>query len=242
MEIKIFNFHNLRNAAHYQFQTDFVAMVERYEPKTLGIEEIYAVYKPKYLNEGIALVSISKSATSEQIEIADKGRDSAYRCIVDDVRSKEGHFMPEVKEAAKRVLVILDRYGNLAPKPNDEESGLITSLIDDLRTKAAADLVTLSNVEWIDELERLNDAFIALEASRNSEEANRTELRMKQVRVEVDAAYKKIEKRINALIELNGEEPYAKFVKELNARITRAQESIAISRAKKKTTEAQKAE
>lgn len=86
-------------------------------------------------------------------------------------------------------------------------------------------------MDWIDELERLNNVFVALEATRNSEEATRTELRMKQVRVQVDAAYKKIVKRINALIIVNGEAPYAEFVKELNARISRAQDSIALSKA-----------
>ena len=148
-----------------------------------------------------------------------------------------------MREAARRVKVILDGFGNLARKPDDEESGLISSLIADLRTKVATEIQTLSIVEWINELERLNNVFIALEATRNSEEASRTELRMKQIRVEVDAAYKKIVKRINALIVVNGEAPYAEFVKELNARITRAKESIAISKgqtAKTPVTEAPK--
>ena len=93
-----------------------------------------------------------------------------------------------------------------------------------------ADIATIQLIDWIAELERLNNAFIALEATRNSEEANRTELRMKTVRVDVDAAYNKIIKRINALIIVNGEAPYADFVKELNARIARAQDSIALSK------------
>lgn len=74
---------------------------------------------------------------------------------------------------------------------NDEESGLITGLIADLRAKAPADLVILDVIDWIAELERQNNVFIALEATRNSEEANRSELRMKQVRVEVDEAVSK---------------------------------------------------
>ena len=53
-------------------------------------------------------------------------------------------------------------------------------------------------VPWINMLENQNVTFKTLEATRNSEEANRSELRMKQVRLEVDAAYRKITKRINA--------------------------------------------
>jgi len=85
----------------------------------------------------------------------------------------------------------------------------------------------LGLVDWVNELERRNDAFVALQASRNSEEANRSELRMKKVRLEVDPAYRKIVERINALIIVNGEAPYAEFVKEVNARIGRAQDVIA---------------
>jgi len=243
MEIQKFDLHSQRNAGHYQFQTDFNSTVIKYTPQALGIVEDYAAYTPLLQDEGVALVAITKSATTEEVETADKNRDFTFRGLADNVTNSLNHYDPAVREAARRVKVILDGFGNLARKPDDEESGLISSLIADLRTKVATEIQTLSIVEWINELERLNNVFIALEATRNSEEATRTELRMKQVRVEVDAAYKKIVKRINALIVVNGEAPYTEFVKELNARITRAKESIAISKgqtAKTPVTEAPK--
>ena len=117
-------------------------------------------------------------------------------------------------------------------------------MVADLRTKLAAEIVTLAIVDWIDELERQNNVFIVLEATRNSEDAKKSDLRMKQVRVVVDAAYSKIVKRINALIIVNGEAPYTEFVRELNVRIGRAQDSMALIKAqtaKVTTTEAPKA-
>lgn len=230
MDIQKFDLHNLRNAGHYQFQTDFDSLVIKYTPLALGIAVAYSVYHPLLQDEGVAMVAITKSATTEQIQDGDKDRDVTLRGLVDQVRSNLNHFNLAVREAARRVMVIVDSYGNLAPKPNDEESGLITNLIADLRTQLGADLVTLAMTEWVDELERLNNVFIALEATRNSEEASRTDLRMKQVRVQVDAAYRTIIERINALIIVNGETPYVEFVKELNARIGRAQYAIAQSK------------
>jgi len=230
MEIASLYLHSQRNAAHYQFQTDFNDFVIKYTPQALGIVEDYAAYQPLLQDEGVAFVAITKSATTEEIDGADKNRDFTFRGTADKVTNSLNHFDPQVREAARRVKIIFDTYGNLAPKPDDEESGLISSLIDDLRTKVPADIATIQLIDWIAELERLNNAFIALEATRNSEEANRTELRMKTVRVDVDAAYNKIIKRINALIIVNGEAPYADFVKELNARIARAQDSIALSK------------
>ena len=238
MEIASLYLHNQRNAAHYQFQTDFNDFVIKYTPQALGIVEDYAAYQPLLQDEGVAFVAITKSATTEEIETADKNRDFTFRGTADKVTNSLNHFDPQVREAARRVKIIFDTYGNLAPKPDDEESGLISSLIDDLRTKVPADIATIQLIDWIAELERLNNAFIALEATRNSEEANRTELRMKHVRVDVDAAYNKIIKRINALIIVTGEGPYAAFVKELNARIARAQDSIALSKGQAATTPA----
>ncbi len=238
MEIQKFDSHRQRNAAHYQFQTDFNSTIIKYTPQALGIVDDYAAYTPLLEDEGVALVAITKSATTEEIDIADKNRDFTFRGLADKVTNSLNHFNPEVREAARRVKVIFDGYGNLAPKPDDEESGFIKSLIADLRTKVPAEIATLAIVDWIDEVERLNNVFVALEATRNLEEATRTELRMKQVRVQVDAAYKKIVKRINALIIVNGEAPYAEFVKELNARISRAQDSMALSRAQTAKTPA----
>ena len=232
MEIQKFDLHSQRNAAHYQFQTDFNSLVIKYSPQALGIFEDYTAYQPLLQDEGVALVAITKSATTEEIETGDKNRDFTFRGTADKVTNSLNHFDPQVREAAKRVKVIFDAYGNLAPKRDDEESGLITSLIEDLRTKVPADIATIQLIDWVAELERLNNAFIALQATRNSEEAKKSELRMKNVRVVVDAAYNKIVKRINALIIVNGEAPYAEFVKELNVRIGRAQDSIALSKGK----------
>lgn len=241
MEIPKFDLHSQRNAAHYQFQTDFNNLVIKYSPQALGIVDDYAAYVPLLDDEGVALVAIKKSATTEEIEVADRNRDFTFRGLADKVTNGLNHFNPEVREAARRVKVIFDAYGNLVSKPNDDESGLITSLIADLRTKVPAEIATLAIIDWIDELERLNNVFIALEATRNSEQAGQSELRMKQVRVKTDAAYNKIVKRINALIVINGEFLYAEFVKELNARIGRAQDAIAQSKAHKADTTAPEA-
>jgi len=244
MEIQKFDLHSQRNAAHCQFQTDFNSAIIKYTPQALGIVDDYAAYLPLWRDEGVALVAITKSATTEEIDGADKNRDFTFRGLADKVTNSLNHFNPEVREVARRVKVIFDTYGNLVPKPDDEESGLISSLVADLRTKLAAEIVTLAIVDWIDELERQNNVFIVLEATRNSEDAKKSDLRMKQVRVVVDAAYSKIVKRINALIIVNGEAPYTEFVRELNVRIGRAQDSMALIKAqtaKVTTTEAPKA-
>ena len=55
--------------------------------------------------------------------------------------------------------------------------------------------------------------------TRYTEESGKTMLQMKQVRTQIDASYRTITERINALILINGEADYANFVNELNQRI-----------------------
>lgn len=241
MEIANLNLHNQRNGGHYQFLTDFNDFVIKHTPQALGIVEAYEAFKLKYHDEIEAYKAITKSATTDDIANADHDRDITLRSTSDIAHTALNHYDANAHNAAKAVNVIFDQYGDLASKPYDEETGGIENLIKDLRTKTGAEIVTVSLVPWINMLENQNITFKTLEATRNSEEANRTELRMKQVRLEIDAAYRKITKRINALIEVNGEAPYAEFVKELNARIGRAQDAIAQSKARPAKAETPKA-
>jgi hypothetical protein len=114
---------------------------------------------------------------------------------------------------------VFDHYGNVTKKNYDEETAAINSLITDLNSTYSTDVATLGIAGWLTELKANNDAFDALMKSRYTEEATKTQLRMKQVRKEVDKAYDTIVNRINALIIVNGLRPYAAFVNELNERV-----------------------
>jgi len=241
MEITSLNLHNQRNGGHYQFLTDFNDFVIKYSPEALGINDAYDAFKIKYQDEIEAYKAITKSATTEDLANADHDRDITLRSTSNIAHTALNHYDATAHNAARKVNVIFDQYGDLPSKPYDEETGGIENLVKDLRTKTGAEIGTIGLVPWINMLEGQNITFKTLEATRNSEEANRSELRMKQVRLEVDAAYRKITKRINALIEVNGEAPYTEFVKELNARITRAKDAIAQSKARVATPEAPKA-
>ena len=135
--------------------------------------------------------------------------------------------------AAARLQVVLDTYGNIAKKPYDEETAAITSLIAELRTGYAADVSTLGINAWIDELDRNNIAFDALKKERYTQDAERTQLKMKETRVAVDQCYHEIVERINALIIVNGATAYASFVNELNARIDAYNQMLALRKGKK---------
>jgi hypothetical protein len=62
-------------------------------------------------------------------------------------------------------------------------------------------------------------AFDTLKKARYTQEAEKTQLRMKNVRLLVDGAYRTIVDRVDALVIVNGLDSYESFINELNERI-----------------------
>lgn len=227
MKILILRSSKLRNDEHFQFQTEFKELVEKYTPGTLNIEAAWAVFQPLYVNEGEALNVIRKSSVTDELADADQYRDSLYRGLNDTVKGATNHYDAAVKEAAIRVQILLDHFGNINIKSYDEQTAAITSLVNDLNNDYADDIATLGITGWVTELQNANNNFETLMKERYSEEAGKTHLSMKEVREQIDAAYRAITERIGALIIVNGEETYAGFVKDLNQRVEKYNKMLA---------------
>ena len=227
MEIKNVHLSHLRNEEHFQFQTEFNDLVDHYTPTTLGVDAAYTAYLPLYTNEAEALDVVRKSSFTEKIVEADNTRDITNRGMCGTIDGATHHFRAEVREAAERLKIVLDHFGNISVKPYNEQTAAVKAIVTDLETTHAADVATVGVGEWVAELKANNDAFEALQDERYTEEAGKTQLKMKEVRVEVDEAYSTITKRIDALGIVNGTEIYAPFVKELNKRVEKFNNTLA---------------
>jgi hypothetical protein len=218
----------LHNEEHFQFHTEFKELVVQKTTATLGIETQYPGYALSFANETEAIAFIRKNSNSDEIVVADDKRDFTFRGVDNTVKACGNHFDLLTRQAAARIEVVFDHYGNLTVKPYDEETAAINNLISELNDNHAADVTTLGIGGWLNELKANNEAFDALMKGRYSKEAVKTQLRMKQVRLEVDAAYKQITNRINALIIVNGETAYKGFVDEMNQRILKYNNNVLI--------------
>lgn len=227
MNISKIKISRLRNGEHVQFNTEVDELIAAKTPAALGIEAQYAIYKPLFDNEYEAFDIIRKSAVTEELETADVLRDSIFSGMKGAVKSALNHFNADVKKAASRVWVVLNSFGNISVLAYDEETVSIRKLNTELTTNYAADVQMLGLDVWLTELTDKNDAFDALMKLRYTEDSGKTMLRMKPLRLEVDEAYRKISKRIDALIEVNGEDAYKDFVLELNNRIDKYNNIIA---------------
>ena len=217
MKIKRVNFHLFRNNEHFQLQTEFKALVEEFNPDTLKINPLFGDrYLPLYIAEDEAMIKIAKNFFTEERDDADRGRDASFRGSADMVIASLNHFDPEVQEAARRLKIVFDTFGNVARLPLNEETSAIYNLVQEITEKHAESAGKLGLMPWLNKLKADNQAYEALVTGGYEEEMTKTELKAKETRAEVDTVVRQIMERIEALIVVEGETNYAEFVRRLN--------------------------
>lgn len=219
MEIRNLHLAALRSEEHYMFHLDFTDLVQLFTPVALNIVPLFTAYLPLLEKEKTALDVVRGNVLTHDLAEADTQRDIIFSGLAGTVKSALNHFNPDVRNAAERLKLVFDVYENIALKPYDQETAAIYKLVDDLKNAYLGDATFLGIVGWVDELLTRNIAFETIKNSRYAEEATKPQQDLKLTRVETDQAYRAIVKRINALIEVNGEAVYAAFVHELNQRI-----------------------
>ena len=234
MKIESISTARLRNNEHFQFHTEFRDLVTGVRPEMLQIEDQFAAYLICYANEDIAFQKIVKSAATAEIEAADKTRDQTYRGMADTNKAAVNHFDNEVSAAARRLKIVFDTYGNLSAKPLNEETSAIYNLLQELTGTYAADSQKVGLSAWATQLDAENKALDALVKSRVDEQADKTELKMKETRNETDKAYATITERINALTVVEGPANYEVFIRKLNIFINKYNNLVAQRRGRNK--------
>jgi hypothetical protein len=222
MKISRIKLIRLRNEEWFNFFTEFKTFVEQISPQALNIEALFAKFQALYVQADESLEVLRKSSYTAEIVHLDGVRDSTYRGLAEAVKSAQHHYHAPMREAADKLEVILEHYGNLSAKPYNEETAGIYNLLQDFRTKYAAEVNTLALSGWLDELEANNKAFETAILARNAEEAgNSIDVKMLEVRRQTDRCYLDIVERLEALMLIQGDAPFAAFVKKLNTNIER---------------------
>ena len=215
-----------RNDEHFQFITDFIQTVDKFGAATLKIEPQMTALAALYAKEDEALKKINKSAFTKEIQDADTYRDQIFKGLTATVKAATFHFDKTKQDAATKLMIILNTYGNIAVKPLSEQTSATSNLLQDIRSKNK-ETTALGITEWANELETANNAVNSLMMDRYEETSLKSDIVLKQVRKEIDALYREITARINALVTIEGTENYVEFTKMLNAVTTRYTNIIA---------------
>jgi len=112
------------------------------------------------------------------------------------VRSNKGallHYDIAMRDAAKRLQIVFDTYGNVATKPTIEKTSALYNVLEELKSaKFTGDATTVGLTAWLSPLEARNNAVEDLYRSRAHETAIKPTAILKAVRAEIDAKYNEL--------------------------------------------------
>ena len=234
MEIKTIKLTGMRNDAHFQFHTYTVEICNEENFDKLNIRALFLPYRDALAKEDELLTQIEKSELTEKIKNADYERDRVYSSVTAIIKTTVKHYNPEVVEAAKRLKIVIDTYGNINKKSYDEQTSAVYNILQELKGKYAEDVELIRITEMVDELERTNKAVETLIKQRMNETTHKNTDNMKELRGTVDKLYLDIRKRINAAVIIEGEGNYASFINKMNVLIDRYRTLLARTKGKKK--------
>jgi len=212
---------HLRNDEHFQFNTEFRDLIVRAGAETLKIAPLFAAYLTLYNKVDDGLKKISKSVWTAQIHDADKARDDMYSGMVLANESALRHYSEPTRAAAGKLKILFDTYGNVSQKPLNEQTSAVHNILQELRGEYLTAAQTVGINGWVAELETRNNAVDALVKQRFDDDAAKTHVNVRAARLELDAAYDAIVRRINALAEVEGIEQYETFIQTLNTIIAK---------------------
>jgi hypothetical protein len=211
----------LRNDEHFQFHTEFRDLVAKEGAQNIKAEAQFAAYLPLYAKEDEGIKRVSKSIFTAKIHEADKARDDICTGMMEINEASTKHYSQAVSEAAKKLKILFDTYGNISQKPLNEQTSAVYNILQELKGDYAQAAQTVGISGWATELEARNNAFDVLVKERYDEAAARSDVVVKSARAELDTAYDAIAERVNAYAVIEGGELYERFIKTFNSVISK---------------------
>lgn len=240
-----------RNAEHYQFHSDVSAVLTAELAEAQGIGDLRKAYAELFAAEDKAYALSRGLADTKEVEARDATRDQWARYIFQTVEAKGISPFEDEQEAAERLRVKLSPYWNCHSLPYAENTAAVTNMTADMQSDDEKDDVeTLGLTKAVAQLKAANDDFNAAYTGRSSEKETR-ELtdKMKQIRPQVDEAYRSLAQAVNSLYNVNAlitkdaatETTLSAVIDSVNALILQLSQTVSLRGAKangkKKETE-----
>jgi hypothetical protein len=217
--IKFIQFKYLRREAHYQFLELFNRLLD----SCLEVKEIVFVFYVEFvallLKEKKLVNAQKRSSYTRKIVEADHRDDYLLIGIRNILVASIHHFDSNIAEAAVSLLDRLKPFGEIIKKSYNEEAAAIRILLADFQGEYAEKVELVGLTSWVKELEIAVTEFERLLQLRNAEKAAKPLERLREIRAEIEAVYRKMIDRINAFSTVEEKEAYIEFINELNAQI-----------------------
>jgi hypothetical protein len=223
-----FRYEHLKNEVHMEYHDEVNLLIITYGGAgPLGFATL-AVYKPLYDAEVDALDQITKSDFTEEIAAMDEERDRLNRGLKNSLKGFLDHNDHDKRVMARKVLDILDHYGDVTRKSLDGETAALKDIVREMIKMENYELLTALELDkWLKDIDRANLALERLMMKRYDEAAKRANLHMREIRVKVDKAFRAILDLLESLVRVQGPDADKAFIAGLNAVSTRYKDILA---------------
>lgn len=178
-------------------------------------------------NFDLALKQVRINEMVEKVNAADEVADNAWRYARAYLKAMMNHPNTTIAELARSTYIhTFDKYGDIANLGEKEEYGAYQNLIGDLTAISSETLTDLALGPWVENMTLAQAKHEVLRNQRINEDATYQTGLAKQARLEAEAAYRTFAEKLNALIIINGSEPYETFVTSMNVVIAELKASI----------------
>jgi hypothetical protein len=184
---------SLRNDEWFRFFTDYRELVIKFGAETLNIVELYHLFVPAYEKADDLLLVLRKSLFTKAMKGADKKRNDLFGGFYKIINGSITQPDAQKKEAAQRLLNVLQQYKKNILKSNYiEESSALYNLIQDLQVKYIADVKLLAVNEWVNAMEAAEQEFQSYRSQRIQENIDKPKAYLRDIRPQIDHLYNRM--------------------------------------------------
>jgi hypothetical protein len=163
----------LQNETCFKFLKRFADEVRELGAETLFLIPFWETYMSDLSKLDTALEVIRKSDYTRDLNILDKKRDDLFYGFKKNVKSFLTHFEQAKIDAARKILIVIDKYKQTPDSAYDTETARLYNLIQELNTNWQPQLTALSLTSWVVELDKANKAFDNKMKERSHEKEDR---------------------------------------------------------------------
>ncbi len=239
VKIKKLQTSRLNNAEYSAFMTGVRKLITSATPEKLLIDsDTLSMFDTGLKNFSDLIIRLrSYEGTAEMSEI-DSSRDHLLNYLRSTVRSGSKLPLAAQKEAGVKLLALLKPYGNIAQRPNQQETELIDALLYDFaKPEYSAHITALGLDNVVTELKNINARYKTLSVTRTESRANEALETGKALRLEIDKVYDKLQSLAFAAFLTSPSTEASEFVASLNQLIEEIKTLHKLRRSKSKTEE-----
>jgi len=218
--IKTVLFSYLRYEAIYQYLFLYKALLVVYPEAKAIVDADFETFSDLLAKELPVLDGLRGNELSKRIAETGKLVDRNIVGINRVVDVAIHHFNPQIVKAGESIYKRLKSFGRIENKPYEEESAAVKVLIATLRNEYADKAGLIGLTPWIDNLEAVESKFDALFKLRNTQLAVKSaRMNIMEINKLLIPLYRRMTKRINAILVLNSTPALVEFTNELNTQI-----------------------